>query len=187
MTSTTPARSSSGDPSGPSLLIPLTRWQDATARTRMPWPELCGQASRINPYGTAWSEVEEGWRGDDGRRSPDRARPQRPLPDRRAHRARRNGKRVLGDRSAARPSRRDQGHAPRPRRRPAVHRAIRPRGQVRRQAQPPQRGRRCSTRARMAKSPTSSWSTSRAARCATSCAKSRRCRPTAPSSCSSRC
>ena len=97
----------------------------------------------MQPDGARWSGRR--WRPVGRRRwldrPLDRADARRSLRDQRADRPRGHGQRLRGHRHPARPHRRDQGDARRPRRRRRVRRAVRPRGQGGCPPLPPQRGR----------------------------------------------
>ena len=107
--------------------------------------------------------------------------PVRPLRTRRDPRLRRDVRGSPGPRPAAAPRRRGQGAARRPGPRSQLLPAVPPRGAERRRAEPSRdrrglRHRRGRDR-RPGRCPTSSWSTSTASRCATSCTPRARCPP----------
>ena len=122
----------------------------------------------------------EGDQDDAGRADPDR----RPLRARRAARPRRHGRGAQGHRPAAGPHGRGQAAAHRPGQRRDVPGPVPPRGAVGGLAEPPGHRRRSTTparrwppTARASPSPTSSWSTSTAAPCATSLREGRKMLP----------
>ena len=107
----------------------------------------------------AWPKVPSPGGHDPDRRAR-RPSSRRSVPRRVPPRPRRHGDGLRGHGHPARAHGRRQGDAPDAGRGPRVRQPLRPRGPLRRPAEPPERGRRSTTRARTTNSSTSSWSTS---------------------------